>query len=187
MFVILRQKQVTMNFKDQLLAELSKRNTDYMASVVNNDEQLFDQLMQLVLTNEKTVSGRAAWVVETIWLKHPFLIDPYIPEMIDFLPRSNYDNQKRHFLKMLASIDLTKLDENRQGILLDCCFTWLEDPVYPTAVKMFSMQIIYNYVKIEPVMAGELAAIIENQYNDATPGFKNRGAKILKELYKLID
>lgn len=176
-----------MNFRGQLLAELSKRNTDYIASVVENNVQLFDELMQLVLSNEKTISGRAAWVVETIWLKYPHLIDKYIPEMIDFLPVSSYDNQKRHFLKMLSTIDLCRLDENRQGIILDCCFTWLEDPVYPTAVKMFSMQVIYNYIKLEPVLAGELAAIIENQMDDATPGFKNRGKKILKELYKLLD
>jgi len=175
-----------MNFKNQLLAELSKRNTDYIASVADDDEKLFDQLMQLVLSNEKTVSGRAAWVIETVWLKYPNLINNHIDKMIDFLPQSRYDNQKRHFLKMLSTIDLKQLDEDRQGILLDCCFTWLEDPVYPTAVKMFSMQIIYNYIKIEPVLAGELAAIIENQFNDATPGFKNRGGKILKELYKVL-
>jgi len=176
-----------MNFKDQLLAELSKRNTDYMASVVDNDEKLFDQLMQLVLSNEKTVSGRAAWVIETVWLKYPSLINKHIPEMVDFLTVSSYDNQKRHFLKILSTIDLKQLDEDRQGILLDYCFTWLEDPVYPTAVKMFSMQIIYNYIKIEPLLARELAAVIETQFNDATPGFKNRGEKILKELYKIID
>lgn len=176
-----------MNFRDQLLAELSKRNTDYIASVVGNNKELFKELIDLVLTNEKNVSGRAAWVVETIWLKYPELIKPYIKEMIDFLPKSKYDNQKRHFLKILSTIDLNKLDEDRLGILIDRCFTWLEDPVYPTAVKMFSMQIIYNYVEIEPTLATELIAIIENQFDDGTPGFKNRGEKILKELYKLVD
>lgn len=176
-----------MNFRDQLLAELSKRNTDYIASVVENDENLFKQLIDLLLTNEKYISGRAAWVIETLWLKYPYLIDPYINDFIDFLPKSSYDNQKRHTLKMLSTINLKNLDEDRLGILIDCCFTWLEDPVYPTAVKMFSMQIIYNYIQIEPVLATELIAIIENQFEDCTPGFKNRGEKLLKELYKIVD
>ncbi len=176
-----------MNFREQLLAELSKRNTDYMASVVGNDEGLFKQLMELVFTNEKTVSGRAAWVVEGIWLKYPHLIDPYISQMIDFLQVSKYDNQKRHFLKMLETRDIGELDEEHLGILIDRCFTWLEDPERPTAVKMFSMQIIYNYVEIEPDLAAELIAIIENQLDDSTPGFKNRGEKLLKKLYKLVD
>lgn len=176
-----------MNFRDQLLAELSKKNTDYIASVVGNDENLFKQLIDLLLSNEKYVSGRSAWVIETLWLKYPYLIDPYINDLVDFLPVSKYDNQKRHCLKILSSRDIREFDEERLGILIDRCFTWLEDPVYPTAVKMFSMQIIYNFIKIEPVLAPELIALIENQFDDGTPGFKNRGEKILKELYKLID
>jgi len=176
-----------MNFREQLLAELSKRNTDYIASVVANDKKLFKQLIDLIFTNEGTISGRAAWVVETVWLKYPYMIDPYLNEIIDFLPDSKFDNQKRHLLKILSTRDIREFDEEHLGILIDRCFTWLEDPVYPTAVKMFSMQVAYNYVEIEPVLASELVAIIENQFEDGTPGFKNRGEKILKKLYKLID
>ncbi|MCK5170794.1 MAG: hypothetical protein KAQ75_13030 [Bacteroidales bacterium] len=176
-----------MNFRDQLLAELSKRNTDYIASVIDRNEKLFKQIFDLIIANEEYVSGRAAWVVETCWLKYPEMIEPYINDMIDFLPKTKYDNQRRHFTKILSTIDLRKLDEDRLGILIDRCFTWLEDPIYPTAVKMFSMQIIYNYVEIEPALASELIAIIENQFEDSTPGFKNRGEKTLKKLYKLVD
>lgn len=176
-----------MNFREQLLAELSKRNTVYIASVIGVDKKLFKEMFKLILRNEKTISGRAAWVVEHIWLDYPYMIEPYINDMIDFLPNSKYDNQKRHFTKILSTIDLSTIDEDRLGILIDRCFTWLEDPIYPTAVKMFSMQIIYNYIQIEPDFATELIAIIENQFNDSTPGFKNRGEKILKELYKLTN
>jgi len=176
-----------MNFREQLLAELSKRNTVYMASIIGTDKKLFKEMFELILTNEQYVSGRAAWVIEHVWLDYPKMIEPYINDMIDFLPKSKYDNQKRHFTKILITIDLKDLDEDRLGVLIDRCFTWLEDPIYPTAVKMFSMQIIYNYVEIEPVIATELIAIIENQLNDSTPGFKNRGNKLLKKLYKLVD
>lgn len=176
-----------MNFREQLLAELSRKNADYIASVVDHDEKRYKQIIDLVLTNEKYVSGRAAWVMEILWLKYPYLIDPYIDQLIDFLKISKYDNQKRHITKILSTIDLKSLDEDRLGILIDRCFTWLEDPVYPTAVKMFSMQIIANYIEIEPVLASELIAILENQYADGTPGFKNRADKLLKKLYQLID
>lgn len=176
-----------MNFRDQLLAEPSKRNTEYIAAVVGQDKKLFKQLMELIYTNEPWVSGRAAWVIETIWLKHPYLIDPYIDQMIDFLPKVKYNNQRRHFTKILSTLNLNELDDEHLGILIDCCFTWLEDPKYPTAVKMFSMQILLNFVNLEPTIASELIAIIENQMEDATPGFKNRGKKTLKELYKLAD
>ena len=176
-----------MNFREQLLAELSKRNAVYMASVIGTDKKLFKEIFELILTNEEYVSGRAAWVVETVWLKYPETINPYINDMIDFLPKAKYDNQKRHFLKILSTRNLTELDEARLGILIDKCFTWLEDPVYPTAVKMFSMRILFNYVEIESSLAPELIAIIENQYDDSTPGFKNSSDKLLKKLYRYVD
>lgn len=185
-FVILAFHLNKMNFKDQLQAELSKRNTDYMASVIGNNEALFDEIMNVALSSDTNVSGRAFWVVETVWLKYPYLINPYINDLIDFLAKTKKDNQRRHSLKILSSIDLQKLDEDRIGRLIDHCFTWLEDGINPTAVKMFAMEIIFNYVKIEPVLAKELIAVIENQYGDSTPGFKNRADKMLKILYKFI-
>jgi len=175
-----------MNFREQLLAEPSKKNTEYIASVVDNDLALFNEMMKLVYSNEPYVSGRAAWVVETIWLKYPSLIESYILQMIEFLPHAKYNNQRRHFTKILSTIDLKQLDEEHLGILIDCCFTWLEEPQYPTAVKMFSMQILQNFVQLEPDIAPELIAIIENQMEDATPGFQNRGRKTLLKLNKLI-
>jgi len=175
-----------MNFRDQLLAELSKQNTDYIASVIGKSEDLFREIMGVALSAETNVSGRAFWVVETVWLKYPYLIHPYINDLIDFLPKTKKDNQRRHSLKILSTIDLKILDEDRLGILIDRCFNWLEDAINPTAVKMFAMEIIYNYVLIEPVLATELIAVIENQYDDSTPGFKNRADKLLKILYKYI-
>ena len=162
-----------MNFREQLLAELSKRNTDYIASVVDQDEKLFKELFNLILTNEEYVSGRAAWVIETLWLKYPEMIDPYINDMIDFLPITKYDNQKRHFTKILSTRNLRDLDEERLGILIDRCFTWLEDPIYPTAVKMFSMQIIYNYVQ---------TGVISGLWSAISPG---SGKKVENGILKL--
>jgi len=175
-----------MNFREQLLAIPSKKNTEYIASVVDKNQRLFNELMELVYTNEPYVSGRSAWVIETIWLKYPRVIVPYIEEMIKFLPKAKYNNQRRHFTKILSTIGLKQLDEEHLGILIDCCFTWLEEPQYPTAVKMFSMQILQNFVQLEPDIAPELIAIIENQMEDATPGFQNRGRKTLLKLNKLI-
>lgn len=173
-----------MNFREQLLAEPSKKNIEYIASVVNKNQILFNELMEIIFSNESYVSGRAAWVVETIWLKYPYIINSYINQIILFLPKANYNNQRRHFTKILSTIHLNHLDEDHLGILIDCCFTWLEAPQYPTGVKVFSMQILLNFVQLEPVIASELIAIIENQMEDATPGFKNRGRKTLHELYK---
>ncbi len=173
-----------MNFREQLLAEPSKKNTEFIASVVDKDKKLFETLMELIFSNEPWVSGRAAWVVETIWLKYPFIIEPYIEQMIDFLPKAKYNNQRRHFTKILSTINLNDLDDEHLGILIDCSFTWLESPQYPTAFKIFSMKILKNFVKIKPDIATKLIKKIENQMEDATPGFKNRGRKTLKELYK---
>ena len=55
-----------MNFRDQLLAELSKRNTDYIASVIDRNEKLFKQIFDLIITNEEYVFQPREGLVKAI-------------------------------------------------------------------------------------------------------------------------
>jgi hypothetical protein len=60
------------------------------------------------------------------------------------------------------------------------------EPECPAAVKMFSMNILYNISEAEPDLKPELAAVIEDQLPKGTPGLKNSGQKMLKKLYRQI-
>jgi len=60
----MKEKQL----KEQLLAELSRRNIDYIVNWAGFETEKIDVLVRFVLLNEPTLSMRAAWALEKIRL-----------------------------------------------------------------------------------------------------------------------
>ena len=58
------------------------------------------------------------------------------------------------------------------------------NPKEALAIKVHSMQIMYNISETEKDLKPELASIIEYQYDLNSVGFKSRADKLLKKLYK---
>lgn len=168
-----------MNFKLQLKAEISKRNTDYIVSIIDGSPKRFEMLWKTMITSDTPVPHRASWAITTCFDRWPELLQPYLEEMIDFIPESNHTGIKRCLLRILA---LSEIPDSRMGNLLNLCFEYLETDM-PVAVKVHAMQIIYNISQAEPDIKTELIAIIEEQMPKQSVGFENRGRKLLKKLY----
>jgi hypothetical protein len=166
---------------DLLMVETSRRNTDLIADIIYNRPELFDELVEIFLRNEEPVSRRAVWVVDTVTEKHPHLLDPYIEPIAEMLPGFTHDGLKRVSLRMLSR---SPLPQNQLGGLMNLCFDWLVSPKESVAVKVYSMEILYRISQDEPELKKELADSIEWRIAEGTPGFKNRGMKTLKKLYR---
>ena len=78
-----------------------------------------------------------------------------------------------------------KIDEEDQGLLIDLCFGYMVSELYPVAVKVHAMQIIYHHVLMYPELKEELVTVIRDQIVNDTVGFKSRGMRIIKQLEKL--
>jgi hypothetical protein len=168
-----------MNFKGQLLSELSRKNIDYVIHVVGDNQVFFDEIVELMLNEKASLSMRAAWVVEGACLKYPSLIFPHLDKVIESLQGDNHPGMQRNITKILSRIEIP---EKWHGFLVDLCFKWISDPECTVAVKVYSMQILENMVKIYPELKSELRDVIEDQFNKNSAGFKSRGGKILKSL-----
>jgi hypothetical protein len=166
---------------DLLMVENSRRNTDLIADLVFNKPELFDELVSIYLRNEEPVSRRAVWVVDTVTEKHPELLDPYLESFVNALPSFEHDGLKRVSLRMLSR---SPLPQNYLGDLMNICFDWLVSSKESVAVKVYAMEILYRISEVEPDLKKELADSIEWRIGEGTPGFKNRGLKTLKKLYK---
>jgi hypothetical protein len=166
---------------DLLMVETSRRNTDLIADLVFNKPSLFDELVEIFLKDEEPLSRRAAWVVDTVAEKIPYLLDRYLESIVKALPHFNHDGLKRLSLRMLAR---SPLPQNDLGALMNICFDWLVSPKESVAVKVYAMEILYSISQIEPELKKELADSIEWRIGEEAPGFKNRGLKTLKKLYK---
>jgi hypothetical protein len=67
---------------------------------------------------------------------------------------------------------------------MNMCFDWLVSAKESVAVKVYAMEILYRISQVEPELKKELADSIEWRISEGTPGFKHRGLKTLKKLYK---
>ncbi|MCD4746232.1 MAG: hypothetical protein K8R58_08025 [Bacteroidales bacterium] len=173
-----------MLLKELIVYEHSRAHTDFVAGIILQKPELFQELLNLMLTGESPIPWRAAWIIEKCSEQNPLLIKPYIPELIEALPNFKNDGIKRHITKILAN---SPLPSKKLGLLVNTCFDWLLSGEIPVAVKVHCMQILYNISQTEPDLKPELAAAIESQIIFNSAGFKSRGNKILHKLNNEIE
>jgi uncharacterized membrane protein len=167
--------------EDLLMVEMSRRNTDLVADLIMRKQDLFAQLMKVFLRDEEPVSRRAAWVIDNVSERYPELIKPYLSNLAERLSTFNHGGMKRHSLRILAR---SPLPDEHLGTLINLCFDWLTSAREAVAAKIFCMEILYRIAQTEPDLRKELADSIEWRMQEETPGFRNKGAKLLKKIYK---
>ena len=75
-------------------------------------------------------------------------------------------------------------DEELLSILMNYCFNYLLANNESVAVKVYSMEVLYNISNKIPEIKGELISVIEEQIKKGTPAIKSIGRKQLKKLYR---
>lgn len=173
-----------MDLKAAILKEHSKPQALLIRDYIGDNQALFDELMTHFFSNEYRVTQRAAWVMSHCVDKYPFLINPHLEKMVHNLKEEKiHVAVKRNTVRILQEIEIP---EALMGPLVDYCFKFLLDPKEAVAVRVFSMQILYNVCKKEPELADELRIVIEEFMPHGTVGFKSRGKKIMKGLRKIL-
>jgi hypothetical protein len=167
-----------------LLVEPSRRNSELLAEIIFQKPGLFEEVFRLYQRNLELLSLRAAWVIDIASERHPDLIAPYLPEIIAMLQGFRNDGLKRHSMRILSRSPLPA--DSQLGELIKISFEWLVSPVETVSTKVYCMEILYRISQLEPDLKKELADSIEWRMHEETPGFKNRGQKILKKLYHEI-
>ncbi len=152
-----------------------------IAEIVKSDSHL-KTLLQLALHEKDPLSWRACWVLDGADEKKPGLALKYIPEIVRLLPSLESKGALRSLLRLLSRHEIP---EDEQGLLIDLCFKYLVSELYPVAVKAHAMQIIYHHVLLYPELKNELIAVIEDQADNNSVGFKARGNILIKQMEKL--
>lgn len=174
-----------MNVRNEILKEHSKAQCTKIVKWVGSSQQRFDELFNLFLNDEYRVVQRAAWPVSYCVDAHPELISKHWKELMDNLKKPDLHNAvKRNSIRLMQDIELPKAFH---GEIMDRCFTYLESPTEPLAVKCFSMTVLENLAKNYPEIKPELKLIIEDQLPHQSAGFKSRAKMVLKQLSKLPD
>ena len=169
-----------MNYKEQLLKEHSRKNTDSIAKAIGSDANEFRKIMDIIYYSEKPpLPQRASWVLAVVNKKHPELLIPHISLFINSIKLFDIDGIKRNLMLVLASHLIPK---KYQAKLLNICFEFILSPTETVVVKVHAMQIIANLSKEHPDIKGELKSVIEDQLPKSTAAFRARAKRILKEM-----
>jgi hypothetical protein len=155
-----------------------------LAESIGADSGQFAGVVNLVLANEKLVSQYAAWLLDHCLAKHPQLARPHLHSLIGILRMPK--PQKgivRATMKALSNADIP---EELKGLALQHCYERLLDPAEEAAVRVFSMQAVFNISKNEPDLLRELQMVIEEGMEYGTAGYQSRGRRILGEIGRLL-
>ncbi|UTW62355.1 hypothetical protein KFE98_20515 [bacterium SCSIO 12741] len=159
--------------------ENSKRQAQKIAELIAQKPELFSALVDLFLNASPTLSMRASYVAEFVYLRDTSLVEPHIEFMARHVLDFPHTGTQRNLLKILARCPLPK--ENL-GYLLQACFDLVENAITPPAVKVWSLELLYRIGLQEPEINGELRLILEALYETGSAGEKVRSRDILKKM-----
>jgi hypothetical protein len=164
---------------DQLKAELSLRNTEYIAHWIGDDAERFKQIVDIMFTAEPTLQMRASWVISILSDKKPELLTPYVNRIITDIDTFKHPGARRNLLRYLAQ---TEIPEVYYGELYDKCFTWLLSKDEPPAVKVHSMQILVNIAEILPDLKREIRLVMEELTDHESAAIRSRSRHLMGRL-----
>ena len=171
-----------MDLKSVLTNLPSGVEREFIIRDVGNSEEKFLVLLELALHEKDPLAWRATWVLDGCDELHPGLASNQISRITRRLPDLESKGSLRSLLRLLCRYDIPEED---QGILIDLCFGYLVSELYPLAVKVHAMQIIYNHVLLYPELKHELITVIEDQTENNSVGFMSRGRRIISQLEKM--
>ncbi len=171
------------SLEDLLKNDLSRKLAESIAEMSIKKTLIFEHLWEIALNGDYPVNWRAAWVMDAVWEKCPEIVKPFIPKMWVLLPKLKVDGVKRQFLKIIADSPLPN-DEEQLGVLLGICFNWLNTTDEAIAVKVYSMQILFQISRQIPEIIPELKTTIEVAMQEGSPAIVSRGRRILQLLQR---
>ncbi|SDR85343.1 hypothetical protein [Gramella sp. MAR_2010_147] len=151
--------------------------------------QYLPQTITIITEKKKDLSLKALMALEILSRNNFKNIQRYTPELVHSGKLYNDSASRRYLSKIygkaiLACSDM-KYNYNLTSVLkkeiIELSFLWLISKE-ETAVKVFSMQNLYDLRNEQPWISEELKAIIEKEFPVSSQGFKPRATKILRKL-----
>lgn len=165
---------------EALLAEHSKAQIMRIVHWIGADADRLAALMDIFLGDEYRLTQRSAWAVRYVGEKHPGLITPYYPVLLEAIDRKPvHDAVKRNTLNVFESVEIPA---KYYDTLADHCFQYLADPKEPIAIRCASMTVLDKICRNIPELKGELRLLLEEQLEFESAGFRSRAKRILQRI-----
>ena len=145
------------------------------------DKHKENELLKLALMPDKKLSSRAIWALSHCADLSYERVIPFHTTLINNLKQDDlHDGVKRGILRLFQEYPIPKKHET---FMLDLCFSYLNNPSEPIAIRMFSMVIVFNISKAYPELLNELELTLHQVLQTETsPGILSRTKKIVYEI-----
>ena len=168
-----------MNLLESLKKSPTPAKFKQLITYIGEDKQRFSNLILIYLNGPERITQRAATLLVHYAQKQPELIIGQLAIILKHLHPQATVAIKRNTVRFLQDIAIPK---RWQGKVTDICFSFLASHQESIAVKAFSMTVLANIAVENTELKNELIPIIEDQMPFGSAGFRNRGAKVLKQL-----
>ena len=171
-----------MDLKKMLEKNHSKTQSNAIAYYIGNNANRFKALLKVYLDGPYRITQRAAWPLSICVERWPYLIDPHLKKILDYLDKPGiHDAVRRNTMRLLQFIDIPK---RYHGRVANLCFAYLQDRKTAVAIRVFSMTVLSHIIKDQPDIKKEFVMILEDELPYGSAAFLSRAKRVLKEIAK---
>ncbi len=165
---------------DKLAQDRSKFFVEKLAIEISENLSYYDELIEVMLTNNSVLADRAAWVFSHVIERNLPLAQDDLPALINYLKHSSSRTPViRNIVRYLQQIEIP---QELEGVCYDNCFQLFMNNQTPVAIKVFTMTVLAKIAIRYPDLIKEVTESINYQLPRASSGFKSRAKKTFKML-----
>lgn len=166
------------HFLKLLKTDSSRAIADTIIVEVGDNPLYFKILFEYCLTKPYPVSMRTARAVQFCVENHKTLITPFLDKIVNYTINTKIEGVRRAFLKIISQLpDIINIKDS--GLLIDQCFKWIISQNENPAIKVYSIDVIYNACKAEPFLKNELISVFERVKKDKSIAVRSRVRKMI--------
>ncbi len=171
---------VTQQIKDELLSDRSKETIHRWAQYLAEHPEIIEDCLPFLI-EPAPLPMRICWVFDHVVDHNPACMIPHIPYLFSLRNDMAFRGFRRNLTRILAN---SGVPESLEAEVIETLFNWVLDSDIELAIKVHSIQTLYNLCQKYPDLSGELIDVIEDQIPKTSVGFKSRGQKLLAKLRK---
>lgn len=154
----------------------------WIASSAVLNPLLLQKFLEFTDDGDTRLVFRASWALSKACMLNPDVFMPIMPLVVEKLLNTKNGSAMRSFLKIISITGTASLTESLQGRLVEYCFSMLRSPFSAIAVKVYSLDVLYDISLRFPGLTHELAAIAGMLPGDAPAGVKAKYREVMRKI-----
>jgi hypothetical protein len=160
-------KQILIScYKEEMISFLTKRS------------DLFDEAIELALSDEQPFAWRAAWLLWSCMENNDKRIKKHLARIVNAVKSKN-DGHQRDLIIILSKMELSSKHE---GVLFDICMNVWEQISKSPSVRITAFKFIIKIAQKHRELKREIPFLVQDHLLDSlSPGVKRSISKMMKE------